>query len=103
MAALGVETKKSYFVTLYLASLYTRGKFGISSVICLLLRVFIVHALARMDEDLDFDNVHNQIQPYLFEPLASGHDSSDDNSRESDSAFEHGDYDVNQERIGQVD
>ena len=56
-----------------------------------------------MDEDLNFDNVHNQIQPYLFEPLASGHDLSDDSSRESDSASEHGDYDVNQERIGQVD
>lgn len=64
--------------------------------------MFIVHALARMDGELDFDNVNNQIQPYLFEPLASGHDSSD-NSRESDSASEDGDYDVNQERIGQVD
>ena len=49
-------------------------EFNISSVICLLLRVFIVHVLARME--LDFGNVHNQIQPYLFEPLASGHDSS---------------------------
>ena len=56
-----------------------------------------------MDGELDFDNVHNQIQPYLFEPLASGHDSSDNNSRELDSASEDGDYDTNQERIVQVD
>ena len=54
-----------------------------------------------MDGKLDFDDVNNQIQPYLFEPLAPGHDSSD-YSRESDSS-ENGDYDVNQERIGQVD
>ena len=50
-------------------------------------------------------NIHNQ--PYLFEPLASGHDSSDNNSREStDSASEDGGSDhvnVNQEQIGQVD
>ena len=65
--------------------------------------MFFVHVLARMDGELDFDNVHNQIQPYLFEPLASGHDSSDNNSRESDSASEDGDYDTNQERIVQVD
>ena len=56
-----------------------------------------------MDGELDFDNEHNQIHPYLFEPLASGHDSSDNNSRESDSASEDGDYDANQERIVQVD
>lgn len=55
-----------------------------------------------MDRDLDFDVIHNQIQPYMFEPLASGHDFSDDNSRESDSS-EDGNYDVNQERIGHVD
>lgn len=68
----------------------------------LLVRVLIVHLLARMDRDLDFDVIHNQIQPYMFEPLASGHDFSDDNSRESDSS-EDGNYDVNQERIGHVD
>ena len=72
-------------------------------ICCLLVRVLIVHALARMDGELDFDIVNNEVQPYMFEPLASGHDSSDDNSRESDSASEDGDYDVNQERIGQVD
>ena len=57
-----------------------------------------------MDGDLDFNIVHNQIQPYMFEPLASSHNLSDENSRESDSS-EDGDvdYDVNQERIGQVD
>ena len=56
-----------------------------------------------MEGELDFDNVHDQIQPYLFEPQASGHDSSDNNSRELDLASKDGDYDVNQERIGQVD
>ena len=62
----------------------------------------MVHALARMDEEVEFDHSNSQIQPYLFEPLASGHDSSD-NSGELDSASEDGDYDVNQERVGQVD
>ena len=78
-------------------------KYSTSSVICLLLRVFIVYALARMDEELNFNNVHNQIQPYLFEPLASGHDSSDNNSRELGSASQDGDYNVDQECLGQVD
>lgn len=64
--------------------------------------MFIVHALVRRDGELDFDDVNNQIEPYLFETLASGHDSSD-NSGESDSASENGDYDVNQERIAQLD
>ena len=56
-----------------------------------------------MDGELDFDNVHNQMQPYLFEPLASGHDSRDNNSRGSNSASEDGDSDdvnVNQEQMG---
>ena len=44
----------------------------------------------------NFDNVHNLIRPSLFEPLTSGHDSSDNYSRESDSASEDVDYDVNQ-------
>ena len=56
-----------------------------------------------MNGELDFDNANSQIQPYLFEPLKSGHDSSDNNSRKSDSASEGGDYDVNQERTGKVD
>ena len=56
-----------------------------------------------MDEELNFNNVHNQIQPYLFEPLASGHDSSDNNSRELGSASQDGDYNVDQECLGQVD
>lgn len=74
----------------------------VSPVIFLLLQVFIIHALARMEGELDFDNIHDQIQPYLFEPQASGHNSRDNNSRELDLASKDGDYDVNQERIGQV-
>ena len=53
--------------------------------------MFIVHPLARMEGELDFDNVHDQIQPYLFEPQASGHNSSDNNSRELDLASKDGD------------
>lgn len=56
-----------------------------------------------MDGELDFQNVNNQIQPYLFEALASGHYSSDNYFRESESASDNGDHSVNQEQIGQVD
>ena len=100
MATLGVETNKVICVVIFGEVVFTH----VSKLLnFLLVQAFIVHALARMDGDLDFDIVHNQIQPYMFEPLGSGHDSSDDNSRESDSVTEDGDYDVNQERIGQVD
>ena len=44
--------------------------------------MLIVHAFARMDGKLYFDNVNDQIEPYRVETLASGHDFSD-NSRES--------------------
>lgn len=44
-----------------------------------------------MDGELDFQNVNNQIQPYLFEALASGHYSSDNYFRESESASDNGD------------
>ena len=62
--------------------------------------MFYHHPLVRMDEDLDVSLGNVQIQPYQFEPLASGHDSVK-NSSESDSASEDGD--INIERIGQVD
>ena len=48
--------------------------------------MFIVHVLARMDGEFDFEYVDNQIQAYQFERLASGQDASHNNSRESESA-----------------
>ena len=38
----------------------------------------------------------------LFEPMASGYNSSNNNSKELDSASEDGDCDVNQERINEL-
>lgn len=104
MAALGVETNKGFFVKSYLVSLYTRRKLSI-----------YLHQFASSFERLSstrwrewMENLTSTIpQPetalYLFEPMASGHDSRDNNSRESDSASEDGNCDVNQELIGQAD
>lgn len=72
MATLGVETNKVICDVIFGEVVFT----CVSKLLnFLLVRVFIVHALARMDGDLDFDIVHNQIQPYMFEPLGSGHGS----------------------------
>ena len=88
MAAFGVETK--LFVTTYLASLNTRRKFNTLAPSSVYSPSVGENGWPRNLPILTM-YITSQIQPYLFEPLASGHDSSDSNSRESDLVSEDGD------------